>query len=119
MQLINHWPSANDISLPDVAKQALLAHLIEPFGGQGTAKTFWHDYPSMIIIITKNDVNESVLLLDDEIQHQVEFAHSNPEYEEHLSAEYIVKLSITSDEGNGVYLITPAGFELPNSNKVK
>ena len=117
MQLINHWPSENDISLPEEVKQALLAHLIEPFGDQESAKTFWRDYPSMIIVITQNDLNKSVLCLDDELQHQIEFAHTNPEYEEHLSVDYVIKLSITNDEGNGVYLIAPVGFEIPNSNK--
>lgn len=119
MQLINHWPSESDISLPEPVKQALLAHLIEPFGDQESAKTFWHDYPSMIIVITENDISDSLLLLDDEVRHQVEFAHNHPEYKEHLSTSYIIKLSITNDEGNGVYLIAPVGFELPNSIKVQ
>ena len=119
MQLINHWPSESDISLPEEVKQALLAHLIEPFGDQESAKTFWHDYPSMIIVITENDTNDSLQLLDNEIQHQIEFAHNHPEYTEYLSTNYTIKLSITNDEGNGVYLIAPVGFELPNSTKVQ
>lgn len=118
MQLINHWPSESDISLPEEVKQALLTHLIEPFGDQESAKTFWQEYPSMIIVITENDISDSLLFLDDEIQHQIEFAHTNPEYEEYLSADYVVKLSITNDQGNGVYLIAPVAFELPNSPKV-
>lgn len=119
MQLINHWPSEKDISLPEPVKQALLAHLIEPFGDRESAKTFWQHYPSMIIVITENDISDSLLLLDDEVRHQVEFAHNHPEYTEYLSTNYIIKLSITNDEGNGVYLIAPVGFELPNSTKVQ
>jgi len=115
MQLINHWPSESDISLPEEVKQALLTHLIEPFGDQESAKTFWQEYPSMIIVITENDISDSLLFLDDEIQHQIEFAHTNPECEEYLS---VVKLSITNDEGNGVYLIAPVAFELPTSSMV-
>lgn len=53
MQLLNHWPSENDISLPVEVKQALLTHLLEPFGDEKSAKVFWHDYPSMIVILIK------------------------------------------------------------------
>ena len=119
MQVLKHWPSESEITLPEEIKQALLTHLTEPFGDKESAKTFWQEYPSMIIVITENDTNDSLLLFDDKIQLQVEFAHNHPEYKEHLSTNYIIKLSITNDEGNGVYLIAPVGFELPNSIKVK
>jgi hypothetical protein len=105
MQLLNHWPSESDISLPEQVKHALLAHLLEPFGDEESAKAFWHDYPSMIIIVKPIDSTSSLQWLNDELQHQVEFAQTNPEYSDILALGYSVKLSITSDAGNGMYLV--------------
>lgn len=105
MQLLNHWPSESDISLPEQVKHALLAHLLEPFADEGSAKVFWHGYPSMIVIFDQNDPLDSLQWLNDELQHQIEFAQLNPEYSDTLALGYSVKLSIISDAGNGMYLV--------------
>ena len=105
MQLINHWPSNSYIALPQEVKKVLLIHLLEPFGDEESAKIFWQDYPSMIVIIDQNDSIDSLQWLDDELQHQISFAQTNPEYSDTLALGYSIKLSITSDAGNGLYLV--------------
>jgi hypothetical protein len=107
MQLLKHWPS--EIALPEEVKQALLTHLTEPFGDEESAKIFWLEYPSMIVIFDPNDPLGSVQWLNDELQHQIEFAQLNPEYSDTLALGYNIKLSITSDAGNGIYLVSAEG----------
>lgn len=114
MQLLNHWPSESDISLPEKVKCALLAHLLEPFEDIESAKAFWHDYPSMIIIVKPNDPIESIQWLNKILQQQVKFALSNSDLSDVLPLGFTIKLSITSDAGNGLYVITPAESFLLN-----
>jgi hypothetical protein len=106
MQVLKHWPNECDLSLPEEVKKALLAHLLEPFGDEENAKKFWQDCPSMIVIFDQNDPIDTLQWLNDELQHQIEFAQLNPEYSDTLTLGYIVKLSIISDAGNGLYLIS-------------
>ena len=105
MQVLKHWPNERDLSLPEEVRQALLTHLTEPFGDEENAKIFWLEYPSMIVIFDPNDPLDSVQWLNDELQHQIEFAQLNPEYSDTLILGYSIKLSITSDAGNGLYLV--------------
>ncbi len=107
MQLLKHWPS--EIALPEEVKQALLTHLTEPFGDEESAKIFWLEYPSMIVIFAPNDPLDSIQWLNDELQCQIEFAQLNPEYSDTLALGYNIKLSITSDAGNGLYLVSAEG----------
>lgn len=107
MQLLKHWPS--EIALPEEVKQALLTHLTEPFGDEESAKIFWLEYPSMIVIFDPNDPLDSIQWLNDELQCQIEFAQLNPEYSDTLALGYNIKLSITSDAGNGLYLVSAEG----------
>lgn len=109
MQVLKHWPSESEIALPETVKQALLTHLTEPFGDKESAKTFWQEYPSMIVIFEQSDPLDSVQWLNDELQHQVEFAQLNPEYSDALVLGYSIKLSITSDAGSGLYLVLLEG----------
>ncbi len=63
----------------------------------------------MIVIFDPNDPLGSVQWLNDELQHQIEFAQLNPEYSDTLALGYNIKLSITSDAGNGIYLVSAEG----------
>ena len=109
MQVLKHWPSESEIALPEKVKKALLTHLTQPFGDEESAKIFWLEYPSMIIIFDQNDPQDSVQWLNDELQCQIEFAQLNPEYSDKLALGYSIKLSITSDAGNGLYLVLAEG----------
>jgi len=106
MQLINHWPISNKLALPESIKQSLLVHLAEPFGDEITAKSFWSEYPSTIIVIEKTDTANLVSKLSETSLEQIKFAISNPEYTEELGMNFTVKLSIIGDDGAGLYLVS-------------
>ena len=105
MQIINHWPDKAELALPEAVIQTLLDHLIEPFDDEVSAKGFWQEYPSTIFILNDMDTRASLLPLDDVIQHQIAFALEYPEYTEYLALTFMVNLSVTNDEGNGIYLV--------------
>lgn len=112
MQLINHWPASSNLALPETIKKALLTHLIEPFGDNHSARSFWSEYPSLIIIIDELDTINSLNKLSESIQEQIKFAITNPEYTDELGMGYTVKLSIISDDGTGMYLVSHSNNQL-------
>jgi len=112
MQIINHWPASSNLALPETIKKALLTHLIEPFGDNHSAKYFWSEYPSSIIIIDELDTISSLNKLSKITQEQITFAITNPEYTDELGRGYTVKLSIISDDGAGMYLIRHSNNQL-------
>jgi len=112
MQLINHWPVSNNLALPETIKKSLLTHLTEPFGDEITAKSFWSEYPSTIVIIEKSDTNNSLSKLSETTQDQIKFTITNPEYSDDLGLGYTVKLSIISDDGTGIYLVSHSNNHL-------
>lgn len=112
MQFVNHWPVSKDLALPEPVKQSLLAHLIEPFGDEHTAKSFWSEYPSTIVILESSDSTDSLSKLSEITKQQIKFAFSSPEYSDELGMGYTIKLSITNDEGSGIYLIAPPNSQL-------
>jgi len=113
MQLINHWPASSNLALPEAIKQSLLKHLITPFGDdENTAASFWSEYPSTIIIIEKSDTDDLLSKLSESTQEQIKFAITNPEYSDELGMGYTVKLSIISDDGAGMYLVSHSNNQL-------
>ena len=112
MQIINKWPTDTLLAIPCNVKKALLKHLLEPFSDEVAACAFWAKYPSTIFFIEASENIDSLRLLNDITQHQIEFALSYPEYSEPLTEEYTVNLSITNDEGAGIYLVINNGSEL-------
>lgn len=112
MQLINHWPMSHKLALPETIKQSLLTHLIEPFGDDHCAKSFWSEYPSTIIIIENSDTENLLSKLSETTQEQIKFAITNPEYSNELGLGYTVKLSIISDDGAGMYLVSHSNNQL-------
>lgn len=112
MQLINHWPASSNLALPETIKKALLTHLIEPFGDNHSARSFWSEYPSLIIIIDELDTINSLNTLSDTTQEQIKFAITNPEYSDELGFGYTIKLSIISNDGSGMYLVSRSNNQL-------
>jgi hypothetical protein len=51
MQQINHWPDMAELSLPEAVTQDLFGQLLEPFDSEKSAKKFWEETPSTIIIL--------------------------------------------------------------------
>ena len=106
MQLINHWPVSNKLALPESIKQSLLSHLTVPFTDEVTAKSFWSEYPSTIVIIEESDTTNILSKLSETTLDQIKFAITAPEYTEELGMNFTVKLSIINDDGTGLYLVS-------------
>lgn len=105
MQLISNWPADITLALPKTIKQSLIAHLTIPFGNETSAKSFWLEYPPTLVIIDETDSTTTLHNLSEQTLQQIEFAASNPEYSDELGSGYTVKLSITSDDGTGIYVV--------------
>jgi hypothetical protein len=113
MQILDYLPTENQLILDNEAAQSMVDLLIEPFGTRDKAKEFWQEYPSTIVILNRNDNVESCLKqLSDVTRSFVETAESNPEFIEYLPDNYQLSLTITSDSGNGLYLIKPTNMVL-------
>lgn len=113
MQILNHIPDVEEVALPAITSINLLELLIEPFGALDSANQFWQQYPSTILILNKNDDPEKALaVLESNILHCVERADAEPEFIENLSCGYQLALTITSDNGSGLYLIKPTTMTL-------
>jgi len=113
MQIINTWPNqSKPIALPDTTKIVLLKHLQEPFQNEIEAKAYWQDNQTRLIILDQEDAKESFLQLDDLLHHQIETVLTNPEYTMELSNDYVIKLAIISDAGNGIYCVLPKALDL-------
>jgi len=106
MQLITHWPVSNKLALPETIKQSLLSHLRQVFDDEATAKTFWIECPSTLIIIEESDTYSLLSKLSETTLAQIKFAITNPEYTEELGMNFKVRLSIISDDGAGLYLVS-------------
>lgn len=109
MQIINHWPSVNEIALPELVVTEIIAFLAEPFTSEEEAKSFWLECPSTIIIL---DEICALHELDSQFQKQVSFCINNSEFEEILRDGYRILLAIVSDDGAGCYLVLPSGFDV-------
>jgi hypothetical protein len=116
MQLINNWPVSNKLALPETVRQSLITHLLAPFCDENTAaKSFWSEQPSTIIIIEKSDTDNLLSKLSETTKNQIKFAITDHEYSDELGMGYTVKLSIISDEGAGMYLVSHSSNQLIQS----
>lgn len=105
MQIIKHWPDITKLALPKIAAQDLYHRLLEPFEDELSAKEFWKEAPSTIIILTPSD---SIKLLEqDSIWDKAVFTLTYPEYTVPLKMGYQLMLAITNDSGSGTYLVIP------------
>lgn len=111
MQILHYLPTENQLALNPLTAQGVVNLLIEPFGTRDKAKEFWQEYPSTIVVLNRNDNIETCLKkLSDVTRLSLETAHVNPEFIEDLPDSYQLSLAITSDSGNGLYLIKPASM---------
>tara|TARA_R110001592_G_C13033657_1_gene738638 strand:+ start:745 stop:1161 length:417 start_codon:yes stop_codon:yes gene_type:complete len=108
MQILHNIPEVKELSLPTVTAVNVLELLIEPFGTLDKAHQFWHEYPCILICISKRDtLSTEVDSLSDELQDLIGLAETEPEFVEFLSGGYQLSLTIINDEGNGLYLVKP------------
>lgn len=109
MQVIDHWPGEDELTLPSCVATELIAYLVEPFGNESEAKAFWEECPSTLIIL-----NENVMLseLDNQLHQQISFCINNLEFEEALPNGYRMLLAIVNDDGAGCYLVLPSALNI-------
>ena len=55
MRYINHWPDIIELGLPETVAQELQHRLLEPFADETSAKEFWNETSSTIIILEPTD----------------------------------------------------------------
>lgn len=106
MQIINTWPEAINLVLPELVKIVLIKHLTEAFQDKEEAKSYWQENQPILIILEQYDTKDSLEQLDDILQHQIEMALSYPEYAKELGQGYTIQLTILSDAEEGLYCIT-------------
>ena len=105
MQYINHWPDKTKLSLPDTVAQDLHRQLLEPFDSETSAKAFWDESSTTLIILDPTDSIED--LKGSDAWSQIDFALTYPEYTVPLSKGYQLSVTIVNDSGSGIYLVIP------------
>lgn len=100
------WPGAIDLGLPSDAHKSLMALLIEPFEDESAAKQYWADNSGTLIILQPEDNQAALARLMPAARHQVQFALTYPEFTEPVGSNYQLSLTVVSDNGAGVYLLT-------------
>jgi len=105
MQIFNSWPDEESLALPENVKTALINHLIKPFQSIEDTKSYWLENKPTLIILEKQDTNESINALDTQLQQKITTTLINPEYTEEIAIGYTIKLAILNDVGDGVYCL--------------
>lgn len=105
MQYINHWPNPVEPALPEPVSRDLFEQLLEPFQDKSSAKSFWREAPSTIIILNPTDTIED--LQRDSAWNQINFALTYPEYTIPLAIDYTLLVAIVNDSGSAIYLVIP------------
>ena len=105
MQYINHWPDMAELALPESLSRVLQQRLLEPFDSEDSAKQFWKEAPSTIIILDPTD--NITQLKQDSAWNQIEFTLTYPEYTVPLKMGYRLLVAIVNDSGSGIYLLVP------------
>lgn len=117
MQILHYLPTKQQLALNPAVAQCVIDLLLEPFGSRVQALEFWKDYASTIIVFDQNDdCIKSLACLDDITHHFIGRAESAPEFVESLPKLYHLSLTITDDEGRGLYLIKPVNMQLTKGN---
>lgn len=109
MQIINHWPDADEIGLPEKVSSELINYLVEPFTSESEAQAFWQECPSTIIVLYENT---NLAEISGSICQSISFCLNYPEFEEALPNGYRLLLAIINDEGTGCYLVLPSSLDM-------
>ena len=105
MQYINHWPDMTELTLPKPVSRDLFGQLLEPFNSEASAKEFWEEAPSAIIILDPTD--SITALKENDAWDQIDFALTYQEYTVPLTMDHQLTVAIVNDSGSGIYLIIP------------
>ncbi|OUS29521.1 hypothetical protein A9Q98_06275 [Thalassotalea sp. 42_200_T64] len=113
MQLINYIPNQRRLALPRRVAKQVIHNLVEPFFNLKEAKAFYKECPTSIVIFNRT-CNTAIPdeWLNDITTHFIKQAIENPEHKYDLADEYEMMLTITSDAGNGLYVIKPKELKI-------
>lgn len=103
MQLIENWPSPDNVSLPHHVFAVMKQILIEPFGDEDSANSFWTETGCLLVIC--DDLRELSGLNRDGNYYRIMQALKVPDVMEDLPDSYELLMAITTDSGAGTYLI--------------
>ncbi|HHA2012391.1 TPA: hypothetical protein ACOEMP_000259 [Enterobacter hormaechei subsp. hoffmannii] len=109
MKYVSNWQDLPSLLLPDPVMTVLKKELILPFDDESSAMNFWGEVGVTLIYIEPGDVPEDIK------RHVLDVIHHlivNPEFVVRLTDEYYLMLSITEDNGNGVYLLFHPNYPL-------
>lgn len=114
MQIFQIWPDTIE-GIPKSLESQLKSHLIEPFeNDEHVAQEYWQQCLSTLIIL---DAEDSISAMNEESKKLIKFARDYLEYQDALTDEYQINLSIVDDEGAGLYLVYPNGFDFSELQK--
>lgn len=102
MKIVSDWQGLPSLHLPESVMSALRKELILPFDDESAAMNFWDEVGVSLIYIEPKDAPEYIKLHVMDLIHQLMV---NPEFVVRLTDEYYLMLSITEDNGNGIYLL--------------
>ena len=105
MQIINHWPS-NELAVSKEVNEALCKQLLMPFSNVQEANSFWEQSGTCLIVIEQDDSQSLIHSLGGKLTNLISNAVDCYEYKETLAPHYTLSLSIISDDGAGIYLLT-------------
>lgn len=112
MHIINHLKAIDELPLPTSIKSLLLQHLTEPFNHDINAtQRFWNDYPTQLIYLEIADTSQSIASTDTANPILLTKMFLEPEFVieiGELGVRYLLALSITSDDGAGIYTLISA-----------
>ena len=106
MIFVPTWPGSLDLNLPPTVKQLLMEELTKPFANEPEAINYWNDYSGTLIILEAEDDLALLNKLTSQAREQIEFALAYPEFRDPIGNDHFLSLTIISDEGTGIYLLT-------------
>lgn len=101
MQKVTSWSHLEKLPLPSTLTTQIKSHLLIPFDNEKQAKELWSELNCQLWFLTSKDDHPE----DEATRNLLTHAVSNPELEELIGDEYILTLTIISDDGQGLYLL--------------
>ncbi|EOI7403441.1 hypothetical protein OZ696_001943 [Yersinia enterocolitica] len=103
MHIISHWQQLPSLPLPEHVMSLLKRELSLPFEHDETAiAVFWESPGVTLIHIEAGDAPE---IIEVSLMNIIQRVTENPEFVIRLTEDYYLLLSVTGDDGAGVYLL--------------
>ena len=102
MKIISGCQSLSSLSLPDAVMTILIKELVLPFDDEGSAMNFWGEVGVSLMYIEPGD---TPAYIESHVLNIIYQLIANPEFVVQLTDDFYLMLSVTEDNGNGVYLL--------------